>query len=139
MAKTPQRFDEINITPLTDIFLVLLIIMMVVAPMMSGATEEIKVPSIKAGSSVEAGKATVEVGKSGTLYVSGVACSKEQLVEKLRAVLPAEGDKVLVIKADQAARSRHVLGILQAAREARFEKVVVQGNPVEKSTEGAAL
>ena len=45
-SKAPKRFDEINITPLTDIFLVLLIIMMVVAPMLNSQGLNISLPSL---------------------------------------------------------------------------------------------
>lgn len=46
-------FGEINITPLTDIFLVLLIIVIVVAPYMTNARRDIKMPRITTGDSVE--------------------------------------------------------------------------------------
>ena len=45
-SKGFKRFDEINITPLTDIFLVLLIIMMVVAPMLNSQGLNISLPSL---------------------------------------------------------------------------------------------
>ena len=62
-------FTEINITPLTDIFLVLLIIMMVVAPTFQSVDNAITVPEVNSGTSIEQGKVTVSVTKDGTVYV----------------------------------------------------------------------
>ena len=50
---TRQTFNEINITPLTDIFLVLLIIMMVIAPSFQSIDNNIKMPNINSGLSIE--------------------------------------------------------------------------------------
>ena len=54
-AKDGKRstFNEINITPLTDIFLVLLIIMMVIAPSFQSMDNNIKMPEINSGLSIE--------------------------------------------------------------------------------------
>ena len=52
-------FTEINITPLTDIFLVLLIIMMVVAPTFQSNDSSISIPEINSGIAIEHKNATV--------------------------------------------------------------------------------
>ena len=56
-------FTEINITPLTDIFLVLLIIMMVVAPTFQSMDNDISIPEINSGISIEQKNCTVSVTK----------------------------------------------------------------------------
>ncbi len=48
-----STFNEINITPLTDIFLVLLIIMMVIAPSFQSMDNNIKMPEVNSGVAVE--------------------------------------------------------------------------------------
>ena len=62
-------FTEINITPLTDIFLVLLIIMMVVAPTFQSIDNSITIPEVNSGTSIEQGKVVVSVTKDGVIYV----------------------------------------------------------------------
>ena len=64
-------FTEINITPLTDNFLVLLIIMMVIAPTFQSNDSSIKMPEINSGLSVEQKNATISVTKEGKFYVNG--------------------------------------------------------------------
>jgi biopolymer transport protein ExbD/biopolymer transport protein TolR len=136
-AKAPQVFNEINITPLTDIFLVLLIIMMVVAPMVQQMRADINVPKIQAGNNVEPGKLTVEVTKEGQFYVTGAETPEAQLGETLKAKMPTEkdetGHKTVVIRADRETRSRAVMQVLQAARSAGFEKVTVAGESLEQT------
>ena len=77
-------FNEINITPLTDIFLVLLIIMMVVAPMMRQQQAEIQPPSLVAGQSVDQDKLTVEINAQGQFFVDGEAVPAEGLTTALQ-------------------------------------------------------
>ena len=62
-------FTEINITPLTDIFLVLLIIMMVVAPTFQSVDNSISVPEVNSGTAIEQGKVTVSVTKDGQTFI----------------------------------------------------------------------
>ena len=82
-------FTEINITPLTDIFLVLLIIMMVVAPTFQSNDTSITVPEINSGISIEQRNATVAVTKEGKLYLNGNPTSEEKLTEELVALTPS--------------------------------------------------
>jgi biopolymer transport protein ExbD len=76
MARTIKRFDEINITPLTDIFLVLLIIMMVVAPMLEQQGLSLSLPSVSSSpspSETEAKVLMVTVQANGSLLLDGKA------------------------------------------------------------------
>ena len=57
--KKQKLFTEINITPLTDIFLVLLIIMMVIAPSFKSMEETVEVPEVNNGATIEDAKVTV--------------------------------------------------------------------------------
>ena len=70
-------FTEINITPLTDIFLVLLIIMMVVAPTFQSNDSSITIPEINSGISIEQKNATVSVTKEGKMYLNGSPVTDE--------------------------------------------------------------
>lgn len=146
-----QVFNEINITPLTDIFLVLLIIMMVVAPMMNQMRPDVKPPQMSSGTPVEQNKVTVEVTGEGAIYVQGLETRAEQLTTTLKeqqdllaaktgkqtavteaqpaesGEAPAPEEKNLIIRADKATKSGQVLKIFEAARDAGFTKVTVAG------------
>ena len=60
-----KTFNEINITPLTDIFLVLLIIMMVIAPSFQSMDNNIEMPKINSGIAIEQKNAMVSITKNG--------------------------------------------------------------------------
>ena len=79
-------FTEINITPLTDIFLVLLIIMMVVAPTFQSNDNAISIPEINSGVAIEQKNATVSVTKEGNLYNNGKPITADQLTDELLAL-----------------------------------------------------
>lgn len=125
-------FTEINITPLTDIFLVLLIIMMVVAPTFQSMDNDINIPEINSGISIEQKNCTVSVTKEGLLYVNGKQVTVEALTPELAALVDSLEKKEVVVKADQDAKNSVVLRIMDAAQEAGYEKLVVAGEPLSK-------
>ena len=125
-------FTEINITPLTDIFLVLLIIMMVVAPTFQSIDNTITIPEVNSGNSIEQGKITVSVTKDGTLYVGEKRSSVETLASDLEAVKGDSKDAELVVKADEKAKSSIIMDIMDAAQDANYKKLIVAGEPLNK-------
>lgn len=125
-------FTEINITPLTDIFLVLLIIMMVIAPTFQSNDSSIKMPEINSGLSVEQKNATISVTKEGLFYVNGSQIQEDDLYNQLIALKPKLEKKEVVVKADESVKSREIMKIMKAAQDAEFDKLVVAGEPLSK-------
>ena len=125
-------FTEINITPLTDIFLVLLIIMMVIAPSFQSMDTDINIPEINSGISIEQKNATISVTKRGQYYINGKQISSDALVAELNALKPALEKPEVVVKADSETKSSEILKIMKAAQEAEYEKLVVAGEPLTK-------
>lgn len=125
-------FTEINITPLTDIFLVLLIIMMVIAPTFSSNDSSIKMPEINSGLSVEQKNATISVTKDGQFFVNGSQIQEDDIYNQLIALKPSLEKKEIVVKADESVKSREIMKIMKAAQEAEFDKLVVAGEPLSK-------
>ena len=130
MPKEVLVFDEINITPLTDVFLVLLIIMMVVAPMMFQQRADVEPPDITSGQKVDHAKLIVEVTANGDFYVMGVPTDGGNLTTVLTENLERVEDKNVVIRADKNTKSRAILTVFEAARDAKYEKVTVAGKPL---------
>ncbi len=125
-------FTEINITPLTDIFLVLLIIMMVVAPTFQSVDNSITVPEVNSGTSIEQGKVTVSVTRDGTVYVDSVRSSVENLANDLSKVKPQGDNAEVVVKADEKVKSSIIMDIMDAAQDANYKKLIVAGEPLNK-------
>ena len=125
-------FTEINITPLTDIFLVLLIIMMVVAPTFQDVDSSITMPEINSGLSIEQKNATISVNKSGQMYLNGTSIKKENLVQALVELKPELEKEEVVVKADALVKSSEIMSIMNAAQEAEYKKLIVAGEPLSK-------
>ncbi len=127
-----QTFNEINITPLTDIFLVLLIIMMVIAPSFQSVDNNITIPEITSGTGVEQLNATVSVTKAGELYLNGEKVSEDNIEEKLLALIDGNEPKEVIVKADKEAKSSDILSIMHAAQNAGYKKLIVAGEPLSQ-------
>lgn len=125
-------FSEINITPLTDIFLVLLIIMMVVAPMFQSNVEGITVPEINSGLTVEEKAATVSITKEGQYYLNGEIIELDNLTKALSELKPTLKKPEVLVKADTAAKSKDILQVMRAAKDAEYEKLTVAGEPLSR-------
>lgn len=124
-------FGEINITPLTDIFLVLLIIIMVVAPFWVSSRRDIKMPRITTGNSVEQKWLTLEITSDGSFYIEAKLVPPDALTDTLKSRVNALPEKFLVVRGDRASKSKAVMEVFQAAREAGFERVMVAGESAE--------
>lgn len=125
-------FTEINITPLTDIFLVLLIIMMVVAPTFQSNDNSINIPEINSGVNVEQQKATVAVTKDGKMFLNGKPIKAENLSNELIAIKDTLEKKEVVVKADEKAKSSEIMKIMDSAKEAEFTKLTLAGEPLSR-------
>ena len=125
-------FTEINITPLTDIFLVLLIIMMVIAPTFQSIDNSISIPEVNSGTAIEQGKVTVAVTKDGTIYVDGTKITMGQLTKELEQLKTDDEKAEVVVKADEKVKSSIIMEIMDAAQDAHYKKLIVAGEPLNK-------
>lgn len=130
--KKNKLFNEINITPLTDIFLVLLIIMMVIAPSFQSMDNAISIPEINSGIAIEQKNATVSLTKEGIMFINGKQISPENLADELIALRPSLEAPEVVVKADEAVKSSEILKVMNAAQDAEYKKLVVAGEPLSK-------
>ena len=125
-------FTEINITPLTDIFLVLLIIMMVIAPSFQSIDTDINVPEINSGSAVEQKNAEISVTKLGQYYLNGKPISNDSLTDELITLKLTLEKPEVVVKADTLTKSSEIQKIMKAAQEAQYNKLILAGEPLSK-------
>jgi len=130
--KKGKMFTEINITPLTDIFLVLLIIMMVVAPTFQSMDNAITIPEINSGIAIEQEKAIVSITKDGQMYLNGTPISEEELVQELTLLKESLEKPEVVVKADEKVKSAEIMKVMNAAQDAEYKKLIVAGEPLSK-------
>ena len=125
-------FTEINITPLTDIFLVLLIIMMLIAPTFQSVDNNITIPEVNSGTAIEQGKVVVSVTKEGLIYVDSNRSSLGMLSKDLAALRGDNENAEVVVKADEKVKSSIIMEIMDAAQDAQYKKLIVAGEPLNK-------
>ena len=130
--KKEKLFTEINITPLTDIFLVLLIIMMIVAPTFQSMDNAVDMPEVNNGVNIEDSKVTVSITKDGAMFVNGENVQPSQLTDKLLAVKTDTENAEVIVKADKAIKSAMIMEVMNAAQNAEFKKLIVAGEPLNK-------
>ena len=115
--KRRKTFNEINITPLTDIFLVLLIIMMVIAPMLDQQGLSLAVPSAQeAQKEIKENKIlTVDVAQTGEYSVEGQILEEKQLLKVLKDN-SKEKENGLLIRAAENSTHGAVVKLMDMAR-----------------------
>jgi biopolymer transport protein TolR len=114
--------SDINVTPLVDVMLVLLIIMMIVAPLLQ---QGIPLTLPLAVNSVEkpetAGQTVVAVNAQGKFYVGQREVRKDDLGEAVKSALETKKEKVVIIKGDRAAQYGAVMEAMDQLRKAGIE------------------
>jgi len=119
---------EINITPLTDIFLVLLIIFMVTTSVISSQGKEVALPEAAVASQSPQG-VTVTVTAEDEIAVDGTVVTLEELEPALRAALEGAREKVVVLRGDRAVELGRAVGILDTAQRAGATGIALATQP----------
>lgn len=121
-----QLFNEINITPLTDIFLVLLIIMMVVAPMLDTQGLKVSVPSVGPSKDTkeEPKTITLNINAAGQYTIDGKTVEATFLANQFRTLKSSKPDGV-VIKTNPDASHEALTFAMDAAQAAGISKLAV--------------
>jgi biopolymer transport protein TolR len=127
--------SEINVTPLVDVMLVLLIIFMVTAPMMSqGVNVDLPEASSDPLTS-EKEPLVVSIDKSGTVYISELKVEVNYLQDKLRKILEGRENKEVFFKADKDVAYGIVVKVMAEIKAAGIEKLGMITVPPSDTTE----
>jgi biopolymer transport protein TolR len=120
---------EINITPMVDVMLVLLIIFMVAAPLMvAGVPVDLpKTSAVKLGQTKK--PMVVTLTPDGSLQVREEFIPRGQIVSRLLAIRAAEGDTVVYVRADKKHAYGDVMEVLGRVGEAGYGRVSLLAQP----------
>jgi len=119
---------EINITPLTDIFLVLLIIFMVTTSVISNQGKEVDLPNSAVASTTPTG-VSVTVTSEGEVEVDGKAVSEAQLPQALKDALDRAKEKIVILRGDKKVLLGKAVNILDLAQEAGAKGIALATKP----------
>ena len=110
---------DINITPLVDVCLVLVIIFMVTAPMMSDPAIKVTLPSAHTREGEEKDKITLTLGKDGGYALDYEKFSDVKLLEaKLKEKLAESDSKMVILRADKDALHGQLTDLMGRAKDA---------------------
>jgi len=121
---------DINVTPLVDVMLVLLIIMMLIAPMIYN-DRGITLP--RAGNSTEKpdtqAQTVVAIDASSRFYVNAIPVLPDDLVPRVRRALEDKKEKVVYLKGDKDAKYSAIMDAMDALRQGQIENIALITEP----------
>jgi biopolymer transport protein ExbD len=123
---------DINVTPMADIMIVLLIIFMVITPMLQkGVDVRLPIASNTAERKDEPKTITVAIKRDATTYVNGIVVNKPELVPQVKERLDEapEGSKMVFLKADSELPYSEVMKVMDDLREAGVEEIALIAEP----------
>ncbi len=112
--------SEINVTPLVDVMLVLLIIFMITAPLLQQGID-VNLPKAKGKELSEEERITLVIKKGGLIYMNDAPVSKDELIKKLSAISRLNPN--VFLKADKDVSYGFVVEIMGEIKEAGIEKL----------------
>lgn len=127
---TRTTLSEINVTPLVDVMLVLLIIFMITAPMLQQGLEvDLPVASGQPQPSEE-NEIILTVKRDGVIYLNQTAYTLDALREKLRAIYANRTRKDLYLRADAAVPYGVVVQVMDTVKQAGIVKLGMITQPM---------
>ena len=144
MAFRPGSYDDdletmsqINVTPLVDVMLVLLIIFMITAPMLTqGLTVELPPAEGRSFESTAVEPSTVSITQDGQVHLDGIALGSEDLELSLGTMLRGKKITSALLEADQNVPYGQVVTVVDIMNRAGVEQLGMVTRPLEKANAG---
>ena len=141
-ARGRSRFgpslSEINVTPLVDVILVLLIIFMVTAPMMTRGID-VKLPRTESGSDATEQRLIVSVDRDNTVYLNDRPVNLNLLTDRLKTEMKRTGLDFVFLRADQEVPYGRVMLVMDQIKKSGADRVGMVTQPARSpQKKGAA-
>jgi biopolymer transport protein ExbD len=115
---------DINVTPLVDVMLVLLIIMMLVAPMLQqGVSVKLPTASNTVDKPEVQGQTVVAIGRDKSMYLNAKPVQEGEMAAKVNELLENAKEKIVLIKADEEVEYGAVMAAMDQLRQAGIEDI----------------
>ena len=127
-----SMLGEINVTPLVDVVLVLLLIFMVTAPMMSRGID-VSLPVANQPQIPQEDRITVSIRADGRVFVADQPVNLALLEDRLRGLTSGSPDSVVYLRADEGLRYGAVIEVVDVIKRAGIDRIgFVYALPEEK-------
>jgi biopolymer transport protein TolR len=117
-----SALGDINVTPLVDVVLVLLLVFMVTAPMMSRGID-VTLPVADQPQTEPEDRITVSVNAKRQIFVGDRAVNLVLLEDRLRGLMDGRASKVVYLRADEALRYGDVIAVVDRIRKAGVDQI----------------
>jgi biopolymer transport protein TolR len=132
---------DINVTPLVDVMLVLLIIMMLVAPMLEQGVS-VKLPkAVNASDKPQSQDQTIiAVAANKSTYVNAQPVAESELAKRVSDILESKNEKIVIIRADEEVEYGAVMAVMDQLRTVGVEDIglITESKPTDISAPGGA-
>ena len=125
ILKRNKTISQINVTPMVDVMLVLLVIFMITAPLLTVGVK-INLPKTKAKALPEDQKPlSITINKEEKIYVQDTEISLEKLIPKLISISKNRNDRKIFIRADEVLSYGKVVEVMAIITSAGFNKIAL--------------
>jgi biopolymer transport protein ExbD len=124
-----QMIVGINVTPLVDITLVLLIIFMVTASYIVSPAIKVDLPKAASGSDQTKTTLAVTISKDGAVYLNGERSSDAGIVQYIGTELPKNPDLQAIIAADKAVTHGEVIHVIDLVKRSGVHRFALNVDP----------
>ena len=125
----PQPMSDINVTPLVDVMLVLVVILIITAPLLASSVR-LDLPKSDAARPSEASAfVSVVLDKSGQAFVDDQPATQEQLAQRLAAAAKANPRTEIQLRADAGVPYGRVVEVMGAAQKAGLNRIGFVADP----------
>jgi biopolymer transport protein TolR len=122
--------SDINVTPLVDVMLVLLIIMMIVAPLLQqGVSVKLPVATNTQEKPDTQEQTVLAIDSNRRLYLNAVPVLKDDLQRRVTEILETKKDRIVIIKADEDVEYSAVMDAMDALRASGIEDMGLITDP----------
>jgi biopolymer transport protein ExbD/biopolymer transport protein TolR len=139
--KVPGPMADINVTPMVDVMLVMLIIFMVITPMLSKgiSVNMVKTKNPMAMQAADKDDAVlVAVTRDGKVYLKTTQMAADQLAPKVKDMLATKLDRTVYLRADAGARYEKVVEVVDNLRAAGVDQLGMLTEEIKKATSPSA-
>ena len=129
--------SDINVTPLVDVMLVLLIIMMLIAPMLQqGVTVTLPKATNTTDKPESPGQTVLAISKDKSFYLNARPVPEQDLARRVNELLENKTEKIVVIKADEEVEYGAVMAAMDQLRQAGIEDIGLITDPKKQARAG---
>lgn len=126
-------FAEMNLVPLIDVSLILVIIFMVLTPILVNHQLTVKLPKASSGAPADSDSAvTIQISRNGAVTIEGIAVKWDKVEREMTLRLSKAAGKTVLVQADRYTAVEKVVTVLDYAKKLGVGKLGIGVTPEDK-------